>query len=110
MSAGVPSSPMDASVAAWRRTDLGGTLRDRDVGRTVVVCGWVHGRRDHGGICFLDLRDRSGIVQVVCDPSISPDAHGRCADLRLEYVVAVRGAVPARPARAGNPDLPTRTS
>src|SRR5262249_56019410 len=106
MSEGVPSSPLDASVAAWRRTDLGGTLRDGDVGRTVVVCGWVHGRRDHGGICFLDLRDRSGIVQVVCDPSTSPDAHGRCADLRLEYVVAVPGAVRPPPAQPPHPDPP----
>src|SRR5215468_514968 len=109
MSEGVPSSSLDASVAAWRRTDLGGTLRDGHVGRTVVVCGWVHSRRDHGGICFLDLRDRSGIVQVVCDPSISPDAHARCAELRLEYVVAVRGTVRPRPAETVNPDLPTGT-
>jgi aspartyl-tRNA synthetase len=109
MSEGFPSSSLDASVAAWRRTDLGGTLRDGDVGRTVVVCGWVHSRRDHGGICFLDLRDRSGIVQVVCDPSTSPDAHARCADLRLEYVVAVRGTVRPRPSETVNPDLPTGT-
>jgi aspartyl-tRNA synthetase len=107
MSEGVPSSPLDASVAAWRRTDLGGTLRETDVGRAVVVCGWIHGRRDHGGICFLDVRDRSGIVQVVCDPSISAEAHARASDLRLEYVVAVRGTVRPRPPETVNPDLPT---
>jgi aspartyl-tRNA synthetase len=96
-----------ASIAAWRRSDLGGDLRERDVGRSVVVCGWVHGRRDHGGIVFLDLRDRAGIVQVVCDPSTSPDAHAAASDLRLEYVVGVRGTVRPRPADTVNPDLPT---
>ena len=109
MAEGVPSSTADASIADWRRTDLAGTLREGDVGRAVLVCGWVHGRRDHGGICFLDVRDRSGIVQVVCDPSISEAAHARCADLRLEYVVAVRGTVRPRPPETVNPDLPTGT-
>src|SRR5262249_14318124 len=103
----VPSPPIDASVAAWRRTDLGGTLREADVGRAVVVCGWIHSRRDHGGICFLDVRDRSRIVQVVCDPSSSPDAHAMASDLRLEYVVAVRGTVRPRPPETVNPELPT---
>ena len=107
MAEGVPSSTADASIADWRRTDLAGTLREGDVGRAVLVCGWVHGRRDHGGICFLDVRDRSGIVQVVCDPSISEAAHARCADLRLEYVVAVRGTVRPRPPETLNPELPT---
>ena len=109
MAEGVPSSTADASIADWRRTDLAGTLREGDVGRAVLVCGWVHGRRDHGGICFLDVRDRSGIVQVVCDPSISEAAHARCADLRLEYVIAVRGTVRPRPPETLNPDLPTGT-
>src|SRR4030095_9264244 len=98
-----------ASVAAWRRSDLAGALRQGDVGRTVVVCGWVHGRRDHGGIVFLDVRDRAGIVQVVCDPSTSSAAHAAASDLRLEYVVGVRGTVRPRPAETVNPDLPTGT-
>jgi aspartyl-tRNA synthetase len=98
-----------ASVAAWRRSDLAGALRQGDVGRTVVVCGWVHGRRDHGGIVFLDVRDRAGIVQVVCDPSESPAAHAAASDLRLEYVVGIRGTVRPRPAETVNPDLPTGT-
>jgi aspartyl-tRNA synthetase len=107
MADGVDTPRTDASVAAWRRTDLGGALREEDVGRTVVVCGWVHGRRDHGGIVFLDVRDRAGIVQVVCDPSASPAAHAAASALRLEYVVGVRGAVRPRPAETVNPDLPT---
>src|SRR4029453_7617264 len=93
MADGVDTPRTDASVTAWRRTDLGGALREEDVGRTVVVCGWVHGRRDHGGIVFLDVRDRAGIVQVVCDPSASPAAHAAASALRLEYVVGGRGAV-----------------
>jgi aspartyl-tRNA synthetase len=67
----------------------------------------VHGRRDHGGIVFLDLRDRAGIVQVVCDPSASPTAHAVAATLRLEFVVGIRGTVRPRPAETVNPDLET---
>jgi aspartyl-tRNA synthetase len=95
------------SLGDWQRSDLAGTLRSRDVGRTVVACGWVHARRDHGGVCFLDVRDRSGIIQVVCDPAESGRAHERSADVRLEYVVAVRGSVRHRPAETVNPTLPT---
>jgi aspartyl-tRNA synthetase len=91
----------------WRRSDLGGELREVDIGREVQLCGWVHARRDHGGVQFLDMRDHSGIVQVVCNPAASPSAHAVASDLRLEYVVAVRGAVQARPAETVNPSLPT---
>jgi len=91
----------------WVRTDMAGSLRPSDVGRTVVVCGWVHARRDHGGVCFLDVRDRAGVVQIVCDPADSPSAHARSAEVRLEYVVAVRGEVRPRPAETLNPSLPT---
>ncbi len=76
-------------------------------GATVTVMGWVHGRRDHGGVIFLDLRDRSGLVQVVLDPERSRDAHARGADVRLEYVVAVRGQVVPRSPETVNPELPT---
>ncbi len=109
MADGVETRRTDASVADWRRSDLGGALRQGDVGRTVVVCGWVHGRRDHGGIVFLDVRDRAGIVQAVCDPSESPSAHAAASDLRLEYVVGVRGTVRPRPADTVNAELPTGT-
>jgi aspartyl-tRNA synthetase len=95
------------SMGDWRRTDLAGALRERDVGRAVILCGWVHARRDHGGVRFIDLRDRSGIVQLVCDPSRHPAAHERAGEVRLEYVVAVSGAVRARPADTVNPELPT---
>ena len=95
------------SVGDWVRSDLGGELRPADVGREVTVMGWVHGRRDHGGVIFLDLRDRSGLVQVVLDPPRSAGAHARGADVRLEYVVAVRGTVVPRSPETVNPELPT---
>jgi aspartyl-tRNA synthetase len=86
---------------------MAGALRAGDIGRTVTVCGWVHARRDHGGVCFLDVRDRAGLVQVVCDPEDSPASHARAGELRLEFVVAVTGAVRRRPAETVNPDLAT---
>ena len=91
----------------WRRTDGCGLLRTTDVGREVTLCGWVHARRDHGGVLFVDLRDRTGLVQVVCNPAESPAAHERARDLRLEFVIAVRGTVRPRPGDTVNPDLPT---
>jgi aspartyl-tRNA synthetase len=95
------------ALGEWRRSDMAGTLRVGDVGREVTVCGWVHARRDHGGVCFLDVRDRTGVVQVVCDPEDSPSAHARSRDVRLEYVVAVQGRVRHRPADTVNPELAT---
>jgi aspartyl-tRNA synthetase len=91
----------------WTRSDLGGDLRAADAGRAVTVMGWVHGRRDHGGVVFLDLRDRSGLVQVVLDPERGAAAHERGAGVRLEYVVAVRGTVVPRSPETVNPELPT---
>jgi aspartyl-tRNA synthetase len=87
------------------RTHYGGTLRPSDVGAEVALCGWVAHRRDHGGVVFIDLRDREGIVQVVLDP-----ARAGCADahhLRNEYVVRVEGTVRPRPEGTLNPNLPT---
>jgi aspartyl-tRNA synthetase len=95
------------TLGDWRRTALGGTLRAADVGRDVTLCGWVHARRDHGGVLFVDLRDRSGIVQLVFNPADQPDAHGRASEVRLEYVIAVRGAVRARPPETVNRELPS---
>jgi len=83
------------------RSVLGGTLRETDSGSTVTLAGWVASRRDHGGVAFLDLRDSSGVVQVVVhDPEI---AHG----LRDEYCLQVTGVVGIRPEGNENPDLPT---
>jgi aspartyl-tRNA synthetase len=95
------------ALGEWRRTDLGGTLRAPDVGREVTLCGWVHARRDHGGVLFIDLRDRSGLVQLVCNPGTSPAAHATAGEVRLEYVLAARGVVRERPPDTVNPELPT---
>jgi aspartyl-tRNA synthetase len=89
------------------RTHLCGELRASDVGERVTLCGWVWRERDHGGVTFIDLRDRSGLVQLVFHPEDAPEAHAAAQDLRSETVVRVSGDV--RPRREGtvNPDLET---
>ncbi|MFN3974788.1 MAG: aspartate--tRNA ligase [Dehalococcoidia bacterium] len=84
-----------------------GTLTLDHVGRRITLAGWVHRRRDHGGIIFIDLRDRSGIVQVVFNPTEAPDAYRTADTLRNEWVVQVNGIVERRPPGTENPALPT---
>ena len=72
-------TPAAEPLGDWRRTDGCGALRPGDVGREVTLCGWVHARRDHGGVLFVDLRDRTGVVQVVCNPAESPAAEDPAA-------------------------------
>ncbi len=84
-----------------------GQLRSADAGREVVLAGWVHRRRDHGGLIFVDLRDRDGLVQVVVDPASAPDSHPVAGMLRSEWVVQVTGTVSERPEGSRNPDLAT---
>jgi aspartyl-tRNA synthetase len=89
------------------RTHLCGTLRAADAGKQVVLMGWVNRRRDHGNLIFLDLRDRSGICQIVLDKELTPDGHARGEQVRPEYVVAAVGQVRLRAKDAINPKMET---
>ena len=84
-----------------------GELTADHTGSEVTLAGWVHRRRDHGGLIFIDLRDRSGLVQVVFNPELSGEAHEIATRLRNEYVLQVIGEVSRRPAGTENPKLPT---
>ncbi|MBI5076425.1 MAG: aspartate--tRNA ligase [Nitrospirae bacterium] len=89
------------------RDKVCGAIRESDISSTITIAGWVFRRRDHGGLIFIDLRDRSGICQVVFSPDVSGDAHEKAHDLRAEYVIAVTGEIRRRPAGTENPNLPT---
>ena len=89
------------------KTHQCGLLTSQDIGQEVNLAGWVHRRRDHGGVTFLDLRDRSGLVQIVANPDISSQAHEAAADVRNEWVIKVAGVVRKRPKGLENPNLPT---
>lgn len=91
----------------WVRSDYCGNFNENDVGKEVTLCGWVFRRRDHGGVIFVDLRDREGVIQVVFDPKISEAVHKKAESLRLEYVIAVKGKVRRRPAGTENENLKT---
>jgi aspartyl-tRNA synthetase len=88
------------------RTHDCGALRHADVGASVVLFGWVHRRRDHGALIFINLRDRFGITQVVIDPDLAPAAHAAAAELRGEFCVGVAGVVVSRGDNI-NPQMPT---
>ncbi len=88
------------------RTHYCGELNSGHIGQTVVLCGWVHRRRDHGGVIFIDLRDRDGLVQVVLDPDRA-EVFKRAEQARSEYVLKVEGRVRPRPEGTINPDLPS---
>jgi aspartyl-tRNA synthetase len=89
------------------RTNMCGTLRAADAGKQVVLMGWVNRRRDHGNLIFLDLRDRTGIAQVVLDHDLVPEGHAKGEQVRPEYVVAAVGKVRLRAPDAVNPKMPT---
>jgi len=89
------------------RTYYCGGLRKEQIGETVTLYGWVDRRRDHGGVIFLDLRDRSGIIQIVSDPQRTPDSYQKAETIRNEYVVKIVGRVSQRPPESLNPRLAT---
>ena len=94
-------------MAPEMRTHACGELRADHAGTDVTLCGWVAHQRDHGGVLFVDVRDREGVVQVVFHPQDAPDAHRAAAGLKGESVVRVVGVVRPRPKGTVNPDLPT---
>lgn len=91
----------------YRRTHTCGSLRKEHIGQPVTLSGWVNRRRDHGGLIFIDLRDRFGLTQVVFDPEKNPEAHSQGEKLRSEWVVAIKGKVIPRQAGMENPKLGT---
>src|SRR5438477_201312 len=95
------------AYAVHYRTHTCGDLNKDAIGRQVSLAGWVNRRRDHGGLVFLDIRDRYGITQVTCDPERSAEAHRVASEVRSEYVVQVSGKVVPRLAGTENPNLAT---
>jgi aspartyl-tRNA synthetase len=95
-------------LGGWKRTHSCGALRAGDVGRSVCLAGWVNRVRDHGGVFFLDLRDRGGLTQILCRPgSVSDEVLEIARSVRAEFVLAVRGEVALRPDEMRNPNMPT---
>jgi aspartyl-tRNA synthetase len=95
------------SLEGLKRTHACGALRAEDVGREVVLMGWVQRSRDHGGLIFVDLRDREGMTQVVFNPEVQPEVHAKAGVLRDEWVMAVKGVVQLRPPDMVNPLMDT---
>ena len=86
-----------------------GDITETDIGKTLTLCGWVFRRRDHGGLIFIDLRDRSGVFQIVFSPEVSGNAHIAAHDIRSEYVISIAGEIRKRPPGTENPAMPTGT-
>ena len=94
-------------LGTMRRTHHNNNLNLANVGETVTLMGWVLRRRDHGGVIFIDLRDREGLTQVVFNPEVNPEVHAKAHRLRSEWVIAVQGRVEPRPGDMANPKLAT---
>src|SRR2546422_2003520 len=95
------------ALAVHYRTHTCGELQTDAIGQHVTLAGWVNRRRDHGGLIFLDIRDRYGLTQMICDPGRSPEAHRVASELRSEYVVQINGTVARRLPGTENPNLKT---
>jgi len=94
-------------MAETMKTHGAGTLRAADAGTEVTLAGWIGRRRDHGGVIFVDLRDASGVVQVVLNPDDAPASDQELSSLRMEYCISITGLVRPRPDDMANPELPT---
>ena len=95
------------TMAGMHRSCGCGRVTEKDCGKELILAGWVNTRRDHGGLIFIDLRDRSGIVQVVMSPQYGEDAFHKAEDVRSEYVLAIRGIVRERSPETVNPKMQT---
>jgi aspartyl-tRNA synthetase len=95
------------TLGDWKRSCYCGMVSSAHKGAELILMGWVQRRRDHGGVVFIDLRDREGLVQLVFNPEDNKELHARAHDLRSEFVLAVKGLVRARPEGTVNPDLKT---
>ncbi len=98
---------MSDFLTILKRTHYCGDLNASHAGEEVILMGWAHRRRDHGGVIFIDLRDREGLVQVVFNPEISASCHDEAGRIRSEFVLAIKGNVRKRPEGMENPDLKT---
>ncbi len=98
---------MNDILGDWKRSSYCGDLRATQIGEDVCLMGWVHRRRDHGGLIFIDLRDRTGIAQLALDPDRDPDAHAKAESIRNEFVIAAIGKVSPRPEGTINPKMKT---
>ena len=96
-----------ASTTILARSKYAGAINQDDNGKEITLCGWVHRRRDHGGVIFIDLRDRGGLAQIVFDPSHDKALHAQAEELRSEHVLGVRGKVRTRPQGMENRKLPS---
>jgi aspartyl-tRNA synthetase len=94
-------------LGGWKRTHYCGEVTSKQIGKEVVLMGWIRRSRDHGGVIFIDLWDRTGIVQIVFSPQTSKDIHSRGERLRSEFVIAIKGKVRKRPKDTENPSMPT---
>ncbi len=95
------------ALDGWQRSHLSTEISEENIGKHVLVMGWVLRRRDHGGVIFVDLRDRRGLVQLVFNPEYAPEIHQRAHSLRPEWVLAAKGEVRRRPDDSLNPDMVT---
>ena len=98
---------MNDMLGDWKRSHYCGEVTAAMIGHEVCLTGWVQRRRDHGGLIFIDLRDREGIIQLALDPDRDPEAHAKADKVRNEYVVAARGVVSPRPEGTVNPKMKT---
>ena len=96
---------MSDNLGNMRRTHHCCELGADDIGTEVVLMGWVQRRRDHGGVIFIDLRDRNGITQVVFNPEVHQEVHAKAHALRSEFVIGIMGKVDSRPEGKINPNL-----